>query len=128
MPPNPALSQALAAYGASQRLNQRPADVLLLAHETLCRELWAAKGAYEQNRLDQMCRHTARCTQILFSLRAALEMGASGVDQARLADFYNNVLVNIINLLNRPSVSDSLQESIDRLRELCTEFQIATER
>jgi flagellin-specific chaperone FliS len=128
VPPNPPLAQAIAAYGASQRLNQRPADVLLLAHETLCRELWAAKGAYEQNRLDQMCRHTARCTQILFSLRAALDVGASGADRTRLATFYNGLLSNIIGLLNRPSVSESLQASIGRLRELCTEFQIATSR
>lgn len=118
----------MAAYGAGRRLNQNPADVLLLVHEELARELWAAKGAYEQKRLDQMCRHTERCALILFTLRQALETGAQGADRAGLLAFYDRLSATLIGLLNNRSVAETFQDTIQVLRGLCSELTKATSR
>ncbi len=129
MTPSPApLARALAAYGAGRRLNQNPADVLLLVHEELARELWSAKGAYEQKRLDQMCRHTERCAQILFTLRQALEAGAQGAQKAGLLSFYDSLSSTLMRLLNSQSVSETLQQTIQVLRGICSELNKSTSR
>lgn len=116
-------NQAASAYKASQQLNQHPRDILSAVHEELYRAIVSAKSAHEQNALDQMCGHLARCVRILTVLATTLNFSAVGRDGTRLRKFY----MDLLNLLNRGgrgnSMSETYQSALDMLRPLCREFR-----
>ena len=97
-----------AAYRSSQQLDQRPAAVLAAVHQELAVVRSSAIAAYRQRALDEMCRHNARATQLLWGLITALqdrspETNRLVADYARLRTALNMVLFdsNEINILER---------------------------
>jgi flagellin-specific chaperone FliS len=114
-------AEGLAAYRASQFLDQRPAAVLAAVHAELYRALASAMSAYERRALDEMCRHNVRATQILSGLSAAFEAAGAGV--AMLHDFYGRIQSAVNGLLVDQSATETLQESLIQLRMMSTAFR-----
>jgi flagellin-specific chaperone FliS len=123
---DPAFARAYSAYRATQNLSQNPRDVLAAVHEELYRAMAAAKAAYEGGRLDQMCRHTDRCAQILQALRATLDFSMAGADGSRLRRFYYHVLSENNRVLRSGDVSGTFQSLLDLLQPFCSELRLAT--
>jgi flagellin-specific chaperone FliS len=116
-------SQAFSAYAASSRLTASPRDVLASVHEELYRAIGSAKFAHEQGRLDQMCRHAMRATQILTVLSTSLDFSAAGPDGKTLRSFYQYVLDSMVRASRRKDVSNSYQILLDLLRPFCKELR-----
>jgi flagellin-specific chaperone FliS len=111
------------AYRASAQLNSNPVDVLLAVHNEMHRRLTAAKIAYEQGALDQMCRHAESCRLILVSLDSVLDFAAAGEGGPPLRRFYRQLHRRINRLLFTTNVSESLQSVLDTLRPMCIELR-----
>jgi len=116
-------NQALSAYAASSRLTANPRDVLASVHEELYRAIASAKFAHEQGRLDQMCRHAMRATQILTALSTTLDFSAAGKDGATLRKFYQYVLDGLLRASRSKDVSSVYQIVLDLLRPFCKELR-----
>lgn len=116
-------ARAFSAYRASAQLNTHPADVLSAVHEEMLSRLRAAKSAYEQGALDQMCRHTDAARRILVSLDAVLDFAAAGEGGAALRRFYRCLHLAINRVLKASNVSESVQGVIDTLQPMCVELR-----
>lgn len=116
-------AKAASAYRASAQLNSNPIDVLVAVHDEIHHRLAAAKIAYEQGRLDQMCRHTDAVRRILVSLDAVLDFAAAGEGGASLRNFYRRLHRAINRFLTASNVSESMQSVIDTLHPMCVELR-----
>ena len=116
-------ASAASAYRSSAMLNTNPVDVLVAVHDELLNRLKSAKFAYEQGRLDQMCRNTDAARRILASLDSVLDFAAAGEGGSALRLFYRRLHRAINRCLNASNVSESLQSVIDTLHPMCTELR-----
>jgi flagellin-specific chaperone FliS len=113
--------QALAAYKATQQLDERPNAVLARTHEELARTLAAAISAYEAKKLDEMCRHNARAVQILATLVAAFHGDTPGLD--RLRGMYARARRAVNGLLLEPTAVETVRQAQTWAREMATSFR-----
>ncbi|WP_374569816.1 flagellar protein FliS [Phenylobacterium sp.] len=116
-------ARAASAYRASAQLNTNPIDVLVAVHDELHRRLTAAKIAYEQGALDQMCRHTEAARLILLTLESVLDFAAAGEGGQTLRRFYRRLHRAINRILTTTNVSESVQSVIDTLHPMCVELR-----
>lgn len=112
---------ALAAYRASQRLDQRPVAILAAVHGQLYAALASAKSAYEARALDQMCRHAERASRLMGGLVAALDPSVSSA-AAELSVFYGRTQNALNRIQHDRDASSVLHQSIIMLRAMCSEF------
>jgi flagellin-specific chaperone FliS len=113
----------LAAYKTSQRASlQNPAAILLALHEEICRELMAAKAAYEKKMLDRMCAHTERALRILTRLKSTLNFEAAGQDGRALERYYTTTMVDFSSVLRRENPLRAFEYLIDHTRLICREM------
>lgn len=113
--------QALAAYKATQQLDERPSTVLARTHEELVRVLGSAISAYEGGKLDEMCRHNARAVQILSTLISAFQ--GPEPQHVRLRGMYARVRRGVNGLLVEPEASDIVRSAQVWAREMAASFR-----
>ena len=113
--------QAMAAYKASQRLDERPATVLARSHEELAHVLGAAISAYEARQLEEMCRHNARAVQILATLMGAFAGDAP--ERRRLRAMYSKARGGVNGLLIEPTAPDTVRAAQAWAREMAMTFR-----
>lgn len=119
-------ARATRAYQTSGALAPPPAAVVLAVHQGIARRLTAARTAYEQNRLDQMCRHTSECCRILIATRSAMDFAAAGPVGAALEGFYARMGRGIGSVLRKPDVTAAFDALIGEWREMCRENNSVT--
>jgi len=111
-------ARASQAYRTTADAGLSPADAAIILHERLCRELCAAKLAYEQKALDRMCLHTTRCTHVLLELRSGVKVESGDVGARALDQLYNHLLWNVARALRVEEPAKRLQYTIDILWKL----------
>jgi len=117
-------SQAMAAYKATQQLDERPAAVLARAHEELARVLGSAISAHDERRLEEMCRHNARAVQILSTLAAAFHGPTPALEQLR--SMYLRARRAVNGLLLQPNAADTVREAQAWARDMAMSFRKET--
>ncbi len=116
-------ARASQAYRMTADAGLSPADAAIALHERLCRELFAAKLAYEQKALDRMCLHTTRCTHVLLELRSGVKV-EGGDDGARaLEQLYLHLFWGVARVLRAKEPAKRLQYIIDILWKLSREMR-----
>lgn len=118
---SPYANQALAAYKATAKLDERPAAVLARAHDELARVLVSAISAYEASRLDEMCRHNARAVQLLGGLIAA--MHGEDPQRARLRGMYARARRAVNSMLMEAQAVATVREAQAWCREMAYNFR-----
>lgn len=108
-------SRAASAYRNSSRVDADPRSVAVALHEGLAHRLRAAKYAYEQKALDQMCRVTAECLQILVAARAVMDFRKAGPQGAMLERFYKSLARDIRNLLRSADPVADIEKMVAKL-------------
>ncbi len=101
-----------------------PCDAAVSLHEGLCRELFAAKAAYERRALDQMCTHTARCSHVLLELRAGLKPQDGDPGVVALDQLYLKLFLGIMRVLRVKDPAQHLQGLIDLLWKLSQKMRV----
>lgn len=121
----PALSQGLRAYAAAARSTLSPREASLALHEMLCAELLAAKRAYADRRLDQMCRRQTACMQVLLALQTDIRGGAGGAGSAMLSGFYGHLYERVRLAGRRSDVAAELERIAELLAGFCRKMRAA---
>ncbi|MGA0601200.1 hypothetical protein ACO2Q3_10910 [Caulobacter sp. KR2-114] len=126
----PAVAQGLRAYAAIARATLSPREASLTLHETLCGELLAARRAYAEGRLDQMCRRQTRCMQVLLALQTDI-LGAGdggagdGAGSAMLAGFYGHLYERVRRAGRRNDVAAEFERIAELLARFCRKMRAA---
>jgi flagellin-specific chaperone FliS len=106
-------ARAYQAYQSTAESALGPADAVVTLHERLCQELISAKSAYERKALDQMCRHTAKCTHVLLELRSDPKLKTGGAGAQALDRLYLYLFLNIARIQRVKDPASKFQELID---------------
>jgi flagellin-specific chaperone FliS len=118
-------SPGLRAYAQVAQATMGPRQASLLLHERLCRELMSAKHAYQQGRLDRMCRHIEKCLRVLIVLQSGVKPAPGEPGPLILSGFYLDLFQRVRMILRNPKVEDAFDGVISNLRVFCEKMRAA---
>ncbi len=121
----PVVSQGLRAYAAAARSTLSPREASVMLHEMLCGELLAAKRAYTDRRLDQMCRRQTRCMEVLLALQTDIQGAAGAIGGATLSGFYGHLYERVRLAGRRADVAAEFDRITALLAGFCRKMRAA---
>lgn len=104
------LQRALSAYRVGANLAAAPQQVLYLLHDEAARALNSAKFAYQQNALDQTCRHLERAQRIIGGLLGHLRFEDAGTEGLRLKMLYLRLTRHLLRVFSDSDVAENLSD------------------
>jgi len=125
---SPEIAAGVRAYGRATHAVLTPVQASIQVHERLCQELIAAKAAYEQRRLDIMCRHTQTCMRALLILQGSIKPEPGAKDKLILSGFYLHMVERLIKVQHNKDVLGAFDEIIGLMQGFCRKMWTAAPR
>lgn len=126
--PSPLVAANVRAYGRAMRAVLTPLQASIQVHEILCRELVAAKAAYQAGRLDKMCRHTQTCMNSFMILHGGIKLKPGAKEQLILSGFYLNMFERTRTILHNDDVVGAFDTTIKLMMSFCGKMRSAEPR
>jgi len=122
---SPTLAYGLRAYATASQATLSPGEASLRLHERLCQELMAAKRAYQERRLDRMCRHLEKCLRVLLALQSDLKLTPGAAGPLILSGFYLHLFQRVRTILRNAEVEGAFDDVIAMVRRFCAKMRAA---
>lgn len=116
MTTNNPYQQAASAYQGAHETHMSGYDVVVELYKGIIKNVGAAKTAYQDGDLEQMCKLNEKTTKILIALQSHLNHEQGGEAAAFLDSFYTGLFGQLMGVLRKEDPAAEFDAVLERIK------------